>query len=116
MIRSPWIIFLYVQDECSFVSLRDVKRAMEVMVWFHKRYKQFSPLLKNDRNEEESSEDDSESEEEEELEVARPSPPIGLGQRVQYVDELSMAQQEVSFIIPEDEADVFQSPEVGQKL
>ena len=51
------------QDECSFVSLRDVKRAMEVMVWFYERYKQFSPLV---RKREEIGEDNSESEEEDE--------------------------------------------------
>ena len=25
------------KDECSFVSLRDVERAMQVMVWFYNR-------------------------------------------------------------------------------
>lgn len=27
---------MYLQDECSFVSLRDVERVMNVMVWFYK--------------------------------------------------------------------------------
>lgn len=26
---------MYVQDECSFVSLRDVDRALSVMLWFY---------------------------------------------------------------------------------
>ena len=31
------ISFLFsFKDECSFVSLRDVERAMQVMVWFYK--------------------------------------------------------------------------------
>ena len=31
-----WNLFIFFQfkDECSFVSLRDVERAMQVMVWF----------------------------------------------------------------------------------
>ena len=28
-------IFFLLKDECSFVSLRDVERAMQVMVWFY---------------------------------------------------------------------------------
>ena len=28
-------LFFLIKDECSFVSLRDVERAMQVMVWFY---------------------------------------------------------------------------------
>ena len=28
-------IFVFVQDECSFVSLRDVERVLSVMAWFY---------------------------------------------------------------------------------
>ena len=31
---------LSLQDECSFVSLRDVDRALKVMMWFYSREKE----------------------------------------------------------------------------
>ena len=31
------ITFISFKDECSFVSLRDVERVMQVMVWFYNR-------------------------------------------------------------------------------
>lgn len=34
------------KDECSFVSLRDVERCMQVFVWFHKNYHMFASELK----------------------------------------------------------------------
>ena len=30
------LLQLCIQDECSFVSLRDIERAMIVLEWFHK--------------------------------------------------------------------------------
>ncbi|XP_022797655.1 E3 ubiquitin-protein ligase rnf213-alpha-like isoform X3 [Stylophora pistillata] len=54
------------KDECSFVSLRDVKRAMEVMVWFYQHFQDFSDLMKEEQSEnEEESSNESESESEE---------------------------------------------------
>ena len=35
-----------VQDECSFVSLRDVERAMIVFEWFYEQNESFEQLLK----------------------------------------------------------------------
>ncbi|XP_071394340.1 E3 ubiquitin-protein ligase rnf213-alpha-like, partial [Centroberyx affinis] len=34
------------EDECSFVSLRDVERCMQVFVWFHKNHPMFAEELK----------------------------------------------------------------------
>ncbi|XP_038571429.1 E3 ubiquitin-protein ligase rnf213-alpha-like isoform X2 [Micropterus salmoides] len=34
------------KDECSFVSLRDVERCMQVFVWFHKNHAMFAKELK----------------------------------------------------------------------
>ncbi|XP_035509925.1 E3 ubiquitin-protein ligase rnf213-alpha-like [Morone saxatilis] len=34
------------KDECSFVSLRDVERCMQVFVWFHKNHPMFARELK----------------------------------------------------------------------
>ena len=33
------------KDECSFVSLRDVERAMQVMVWFYNRVDVLGKLM-----------------------------------------------------------------------
>lgn len=38
------ISFLF-KDECSFVSLRDVERAMQVMVWFCNRLETLGRLI-----------------------------------------------------------------------
>ena len=48
------------QDECSFVSLRDVERAMKVMVWFYNHRDALNPLMDEnlDDQDEESDEDD----------------------------------------------------------
>ncbi|XP_063350782.1 E3 ubiquitin-protein ligase rnf213-alpha-like [Pelmatolapia mariae] len=35
------------KNECSFVSLRDVERCMQVFMWFHKNYKDFSKHLED---------------------------------------------------------------------
>lgn len=34
------------KDECSFVSLRDVERCMQVFLWFHKNHPMFAEALK----------------------------------------------------------------------
>ena len=57
---------LITQDECSFVSLRDVERAMKVMVWFYNHRDSLNPLMDehlNDSDEESDDEDDDDSEE-----------------------------------------------------
>ena len=36
----------YLQDECSFVSLRDVERAVQVTSWFYSKMDLFLPLIK----------------------------------------------------------------------
>ncbi|XP_061169263.1 E3 ubiquitin-protein ligase RNF213-like isoform X1 [Saccostrea echinata] len=61
------------QDECSFVSLRDVERVLEVMSWFYRQSQGETDLF--DLMEEEEA--DSEEEEEEEMEgqvLAEPQP------------------------------------------
>ena len=44
--------FLF-QNECSFVSLRDVERAMEVIMWFYSNSELIDEVIKkgNSRNE-----------------------------------------------------------------
>ena len=39
--------FFFFQDECSFVSLRDVERAMQVMVWFYNHVDILGRLMRN---------------------------------------------------------------------
>ena len=39
----------YFQNECSFVSLRDVERCLEVMVWFYNRMEMLEPLMETQR-------------------------------------------------------------------
>ena len=41
-------MYIYVQDECSFVSLRDVERAMIVFEWFYENNDFFVELLKHE--------------------------------------------------------------------
>ncbi|XP_072028224.1 E3 ubiquitin-protein ligase rnf213-alpha-like [Amphiura filiformis] len=41
------------KNECSFVSLRDVERCLEVMVWFYNRMDMLKPLMDRLRREEE---------------------------------------------------------------
>ncbi|XP_060084373.1 E3 ubiquitin-protein ligase rnf213-alpha-like [Ylistrum balloti] len=54
------------KDECSFVSLRDVERVLEVMSWFYNQ-SQTNSVLFNLLAEENSDDDDDDDEEEEEL-------------------------------------------------
>ena len=42
----------FFKDECSFVSLRDVERAMQVLVWFYKRLDILGKLMMEVRIEE----------------------------------------------------------------
>ena len=46
------------QDECSFVSLRDVERAMNVMVWFYNHRNAVNPLMDDDTDEDSDDDDD----------------------------------------------------------
>ena len=39
-------LFFLIKDECSFVSLRDVERAMQVMDWFYKHVHTLGRLMK----------------------------------------------------------------------
>ena len=41
-----WSLFFQFKDECSFVSLRDVERAMQVMVWFYNHVNTLGRLMK----------------------------------------------------------------------
>ena len=52
----------YLQDECSFVSLRDVERVLQVMSWFYRQSEDDELLFKEIKEEWEYS--DTESEEE----------------------------------------------------
>ena len=52
---------LIIQDECSFVSLRDVERAMNVMVWFYNHREVLNPLM-DETNDDQDEESDSDSE------------------------------------------------------
>lgn len=78
---------------------------MEVMVWFYEHYEQFSPLL---QNEEKKTEHDSDSEEEEEKEAEK-IVEHSLAQRVQFVDEMSMLEENYPILLDEDGIDVIQS-------
>ena len=43
--RGKEILFCPPQDECSFVSLRDVERAMIVFKYFYEKMALFGPLM-----------------------------------------------------------------------
>ena len=59
------------QDECSFVSLRDVERGVQVLAWFYSKMDLFYPLIEKTkdsfRNPDDVS-DDEELDEEDEYE------------------------------------------------
>ena len=42
--NNPFLFLI--KDECSFVSLRDVERAMQVMVWFYKHADTLGRLMR----------------------------------------------------------------------
>ncbi|XP_068735057.1 LOW QUALITY PROTEIN: E3 ubiquitin-protein ligase rnf213-alpha-like [Montipora capricornis] len=54
-------------DECSFVSLRDVERAMQVMVWFYKHVDILGRLMRNVINEQRREEGDDSDEEDDDF-------------------------------------------------
>ena len=63
--------FYHLQDECSFVSLRDVDRALNVMSWFYAQSQEEHTLFANiDRfvDVDEMFDEDEENSEEEEVE------------------------------------------------
>ena len=47
-----------IQNECSFVSLRDVERAMKVMVWFYNHRNELGHLMDNTLTASEEENDD----------------------------------------------------------
>ena len=44
--KSFFFFFFSCKDEYSFVSLRDVERAMQVMVWFYKQVDTLGRLMR----------------------------------------------------------------------
>ena len=46
LVQPREIFFFSFKDECSFVSLRDVERAMQVMVWFYKHADTLGRLMR----------------------------------------------------------------------
>lgn len=58
--------FFFFQDECSFVSLRDVERVLQVMSWFYKQSldSELFSLMDYDSDDSESENDDDEEENE----------------------------------------------------
>ena len=66
--RENNFFFYLIKDECSFVSLRDVERAMQVMVWFYKHVDTLGRLMKKvtaEQRREEGLDVDEDDEEEE---------------------------------------------------
>ena len=57
---------LLCQNECSFVSLRDVERAMKVIVWFYSNSELIDEVIREEGNDkdEDSSEESSEDQDE----------------------------------------------------
>ena len=61
-------VFLFnFKDECSFVSLRDVERAMQVMVWFYNHVDILGRLMRNVINEQRREEGDDSDEEDDDF-------------------------------------------------
>ena len=61
--------FFKIKDECSFVSLRDVERAMQVMAWFYKHVDTLGRLMRKVTAEQRRKEGLDVNEDEEEDEV-----------------------------------------------
>ncbi|XP_022783821.1 E3 ubiquitin-protein ligase rnf213-alpha-like [Stylophora pistillata] len=59
-------------DECSFVSLRDVERAMNVMVWFYNHLDALNPLMDDDTDEDSDDYDDDSDVEDEQDDIYQP--------------------------------------------
>ncbi|XP_061169274.1 E3 ubiquitin-protein ligase rnf213-alpha-like [Saccostrea echinata] len=62
------------QDECSFVSLRDVERVLEVISWFYRQSQGETDLFDLMEEEEEADSEEEEEEEMEDQELAEPQP------------------------------------------
>ena len=54
-------LFLLFQNECSFVSLRDVERAMKVIMWFYSNSELIDRAIHDDDNADEDSDSSEES-------------------------------------------------------
>lgn len=87
------------QDECSFVSLRDVKRAMDVMVWFYDHFKTFDEKKTREADNENEDEDKGESTDEEaSLKEERP---ILEEQRPTFIKQPSPRRRGISELLME---------------
>ncbi|CAB4037138.1 Hypothetical predicted protein, partial [Paramuricea clavata] len=64
----------WINNECSFVSLRDVERAMKVIIWFHSNSELINWVIGDEDNEssEESSEDESDENNDDVKQVEQP--------------------------------------------
>lgn len=63
------LILCVLKDECSFVSLRDVERAMIVFKYFYEKMDTFAPLISKKQQDDEEDSDVYEIYDEEELRV-----------------------------------------------
>ena len=63
------LILCVLKDECSFVSLRDVERAMIVFKYFYEKMDTFAPLISKKQRDDEEDSDVYEIYDEEELRV-----------------------------------------------
>ena len=79
---------LIIQDECSFVSLRDVERAMNVMVWFYNHREFLNPLM-DETNQDEESDSDSETDDSDDDEGAARGEEE-LNQVIQFVTQFGI--------------------------
>jgi hypothetical protein len=55
-------LFFLLQDECSFVSLRDVERVLEVMSWFYRQSEDDTMLFQKMKEDSEDSETETDDE------------------------------------------------------
>ena len=44
-IHASLFLLIFIQDECSFVSLRDVQRLLDVANWFYKQRRYLFPAI-----------------------------------------------------------------------
>jgi hypothetical protein len=59
---SFYCLFFFLQDECSFVSLRDVERVLEVMSWFYRQSEDDTLLFQKMKEDSEDSETETDDE------------------------------------------------------
>ena len=57
-----YALFFLLQDECSFVSLRDVERVLEVMSWFYRQSEDDTMLFQKMKEDSEDSETETDDE------------------------------------------------------